>query len=185
MNTNVTSEFRSLGCISLIHFPASFIRLSPSCHSDLGGSRHCWGLLLEKTECLHTCDIIIQERCLHLFSMHSAKTRCIIRILAKESLFACTLWNIFEDNFRNPRTYDRRKTYNYKGTFWCIHHSAPLCSAKIKFELCKPFGRTSDYAPKEFSFYFSTKIYGLVTNSFQSPHSMPQFWIEMCLNRKE
>ncbi len=37
---------------SLIHFPASFIRLWPSSHSDLGGSRHGWGLFLEQTECL-------------------------------------------------------------------------------------------------------------------------------------
>ncbi len=34
---------------SLIHFPASFIRLWPSCHFDLGGSRHGWGLFLEQT----------------------------------------------------------------------------------------------------------------------------------------
>ncbi len=37
---------------SLIHFPASFIRLLPSCHSDLGGSRHGWMLFLEQTEYL-------------------------------------------------------------------------------------------------------------------------------------
>ncbi len=34
---------------SLIHCPASFIRLWQSCHSDLGGSRHGWGLFLEQT----------------------------------------------------------------------------------------------------------------------------------------
>ncbi len=37
---------------SRIHFPAPFIRLWPSCHSDLGGSRHGWELFLEQTEFL-------------------------------------------------------------------------------------------------------------------------------------
>ncbi len=37
---------------SLMHFPASFICLWPSCHSDFGGSRHGWGLFLEQTEFL-------------------------------------------------------------------------------------------------------------------------------------
>ncbi len=39
---------------SLIHFPASFICLWPSCHFDLGGgSRHGLELFLEQTEFLH------------------------------------------------------------------------------------------------------------------------------------
>ncbi len=33
-----------------IHFPASFTGIWPSCHFDLGGSRHGWGLFLEQTE---------------------------------------------------------------------------------------------------------------------------------------
>ncbi len=37
---------------SLIHFPASFICLWPSCYFDLGGSRHGWGLFLKQTEYL-------------------------------------------------------------------------------------------------------------------------------------
>ncbi len=41
---------------SLIHFPASFIRLWPSCHFEgvEGGSRQDWGLFLEQTEFLKT-----------------------------------------------------------------------------------------------------------------------------------
>ncbi len=39
---------------SLIHLPASFIRLWPSCHFDLVGSRHGWGLFLEQTEFLQS-----------------------------------------------------------------------------------------------------------------------------------
>ncbi len=33
----VKPEHCSEGCISLIHFPTSLIRLCPSCHFDLGG----------------------------------------------------------------------------------------------------------------------------------------------------
>ncbi len=38
----------------LIHFSASFIHLWPLCHSDLGGSRHGWGLFLEQTKYLQS-----------------------------------------------------------------------------------------------------------------------------------
>ncbi len=37
------TQLRYEGCISLIHFPASFIWLRASCHFDLGGSGHGWG----------------------------------------------------------------------------------------------------------------------------------------------
>ncbi len=51
VNTNV---YRSKGCILPNTFSAFYIRLWPSCHSDLGGSTHGWGLFLEQTEFLHT-----------------------------------------------------------------------------------------------------------------------------------
>ncbi len=35
---------------SLIHFAVSFTCLWPLCHFDFGGSRHGWGLFLERTE---------------------------------------------------------------------------------------------------------------------------------------
>ncbi len=41
---------------SLIHFPASFIYLS-----DLGGSRHGWGLFLEQTAVLHMSEKILKR----------------------------------------------------------------------------------------------------------------------------
>ncbi len=34
---------------SIIHFPASFICLWPSCHFDLRGSRHGWGFFVDQT----------------------------------------------------------------------------------------------------------------------------------------
>ncbi len=38
---------------SILNVPASIVRLSPSCHFDLGGSRHDWGLfLVEETDFL-------------------------------------------------------------------------------------------------------------------------------------
>ncbi len=40
---------------SLMHFPASFICLWPSCHFDLGGLRHGCGLLVDETGS-HKCN---------------------------------------------------------------------------------------------------------------------------------
>ncbi len=37
LDTNAISKHLLDGCFNLIHFPASFIRLWPSCHFDLGG----------------------------------------------------------------------------------------------------------------------------------------------------
>ncbi len=50
---------------SLIHLAASFIRLWPLCHSDLGGSIHGWGQFLKQTQ-------YPQERCsvIYIFQWH-------------------------------------------------------------------------------------------------------------------
>ncbi len=53
----------------LIHFPASFIRLWPSCHPDLRGSRHGLGLFVEQID---------------MFSTPFALFQCILRNLAKD-----------------------------------------------------------------------------------------------------
>ncbi len=53
---------------SLIHLPASFICLWPSCHSDLGGSRHGWGLFLEQTEYPQT--LVFSLACLSSWKSH-------------------------------------------------------------------------------------------------------------------
>ncbi len=46
---------------SLIHFPASFIRRWSSCHFDLGGSRHGWGLLIGKTDSFTALDASLRN----------------------------------------------------------------------------------------------------------------------------